>query len=343
GNITIQSEDYSTIHFIESSPDYYYQSRYNIDTRVDYIHLFDGNGLYSDLIGGHSQAAGYPALVWDSLATVDHSYPWSQVSGIPCPSYFNLIPDIAGLEVLYTYDSRTDNIETEGMPIAWKSLGDDYQYFFFGMPLSFFDRATAATVIQTAVSELLTAEIVGSTSILPEKINSDDYADITTALLGDLAPGKSVEDIDMSTVTVNGGIIPLSTSILMEHPDYLGSVLQSDISTGDFLLSYGRSSDSSNFGYIVSWQFAGESDIQTVYGTVTIVGQPYVSGDANGDGGVDVGDAVFIIDHVFKGGPAPEPLIAGDTNCDGRTNVGDAVYIVNYVFKGGPAPYAGCE
>ncbi|MEE9443796.1 MAG: M28 family metallopeptidase, partial [candidate division Zixibacteria bacterium] len=28
GNITIQSEDYSTIHFIESSPDYYYQSRY---------------------------------------------------------------------------------------------------------------------------------------------------------------------------------------------------------------------------------------------------------------------------------------------------------------------------
>ncbi|MEE9442470.1 MAG: dockerin type I repeat-containing protein, partial [candidate division Zixibacteria bacterium] len=340
GNITIQSEDYSTIHFIESSPDYYYQSRYNIDTRVDYIHLFDGSGLYSDLIGGHSQAAGYPALVWDSLATVDHSYPWSQVSGIPCPSYFNLIPDVPNLEVLYTYDSRTDNIETEGMPIAWKYLGDDYQYFFFGMPLSFFDRPTATTVLQTAVSELLTAEVVGFTKLVPEKINSDDYAEITMVLLGDLATGKSAEDIDQGTVSVNGSIIPISSDILAEHPDFTGSVLQMDISTSDFLLSYGRSSDSSNFGYIVSWQFAGESDIQTAYGTVTIVGQLYVSGDANGDREINVGDAVFIVNHVFKGGPAPEPLIAGDANCDGSVNVGDAVYLINHVFKGGPGP---CE
>ncbi|MEE9442471.1 MAG: M28 family peptidase [candidate division Zixibacteria bacterium] len=340
GDMSIVSENYKTVQFIHSNPDYAYSSRFHIDFRVDYVHLFDGGGLYPDLIGTHNQVSEYPALVWDSLATVDHSYPWSQVSGIPCPSYFSLSPDITNLEVLYTYDSRTDNIETEGMPIAWKYLGEDYQYFFFGIPLSFFDRATASTVLQTAVSELLTAEVVGSTILIPEKINSDDYSETTTVLLGDLVAGKVAADIDISTASVNGSIIPTSTSILAEHPDFTGSVLQLDISTSDFLLSYGRSSDSSDFGYIVSWQFSGESDILTAYGGVTIVGQPYVSGDANGDGGVDVGDAVYIVNHVFKGGPAPEPLIAGDANCDGSVNVGDAVYLINHVFKGGPGP---CE
>lgn len=64
-------------------------------------------------------------------------------------------------------------------------------------------------------------------------------------------------------------------------------------------------------------------------------------GDANDDGTSNVGDAVFLINFVFKGGPAPEPNLRGDANCDHGTNVGDAVYVINYVFKGGPAP--GCQ
>jgi hypothetical protein len=67
----------------------------------------------------------------------------------------------------------------------------------------------------------------------------------------------------------------------------------------------------------------------------------YVFGDANGDGSVNVGDAVFVITYVFNGGPAPEPLEAGDANCDGQCNVGDAVYLIAYVFNGGPEP--GCN
>ena len=32
------------------------------------------------------------------------------------------------------------------------------------------------------------------------------------------------------------------------------------------------------------------------------------------------------------------PLMAGDANGDGEVNVGDAVYLISYVFKGGPPP-----
>jgi hypothetical protein len=67
-----------------------------------------------------------------------------------------------------------------------------------------------------------------------------------------------------------------------------------------------------------------------------------VCGDANGDGAVNVGDAVYLIAYVFKGGPAPDPVCAGDANGDGDTNVGDAVYLIAYVFKGGPAPVEPC-
>jgi hypothetical protein len=67
----------------------------------------------------------------------------------------------------------------------------------------------------------------------------------------------------------------------------------------------------------------------------------YVPGDANGDGGLNVSDAVWIINYVFIAGDAPQPLEAGDSNCDNSVNVSDAVYIINYVFVGGPAP-SGC-
>jgi len=53
---------------------------------------------------------------------------------------------------------------------------------------------------------------------------------------------------------------------------------------------------------------------------------------------INVGDAVFLINYIFRGGPAPQPARAGDANCDGKISVGDAVYIISYVFRGGPAP-----
>ncbi len=67
---------------------------------------------------------------------------------------------------------------------------------------------------------------------------------------------------------------------------------------------------------------------------------PY--GDANYDLTVNVSDAVYLVDYVFRGGPSPEPLMeSGDANCDGSINVADAVTIVRFVFGGGPEPCAG--
>ena len=68
----------------------------------------------------------------------------------------------------------------------------------------------------------------------------------------------------------------------------------------------------------------------------------YVCGDADGAGEVNVSDAVYVINYIFAGGPAPLPLEAGDADCDGSVNVSDAVYLINYIFNGGPVPCAEC-
>jgi hypothetical protein len=65
-------------------------------------------------------------------------------------------------------------------------------------------------------------------------------------------------------------------------------------------------------------------------------------GDANGDENISVGDAVFLISYIFKGGPAPDPLCIGETNDDGGINIADVVYLISYIFKGGPPPVEGC-
>jgi len=86
-------------------------------------------------------------------------------------------------------------------------------------------------------------------------------------------------------------------------------------------------------------QFKDAAGNQSASFSDNIIFRDYICGDANHDGMVNVGDAVYVINYVFKGGPAPQPLEAGDANCDHAVNTGDAVYVINYVFKkNGPAP-----
>lgn len=61
-------------------------------------------------------------------------------------------------------------------------------------------------------------------------------------------------------------------------------------------------------------------------------------GDINNDGKINVGDAVFLITYIFRGGAAPPFMECANCNGDANLNVGDAVYLINYIFRGGPGP-----
>lgn len=61
-------------------------------------------------------------------------------------------------------------------------------------------------------------------------------------------------------------------------------------------------------------------------------------GDANYDGSINVLDVAYIVNYLYKGGPAPIPPIAADADGSGYTNILDAANIISYLYKGGSAP-----
>ncbi len=79
-----------------------------------------------------------------------------------------------------------------------------------------------------------------------------------------------------------------------------------------------------------------ETDTQEFYMVVTEIS--FVRGDVNGDLEIELGDAIYLLNYLYKGGPEPVNPEAGDVNCDGSIDLGDAVYLLNYLFKNGPEP-----
>jgi aminopeptidase N len=76
--------------------------------------------------------------------------------------------------------------------------------------------------------------------------------------------------------------------------------------------------------------------------TLTIGPAPFVLGDEDHDGFVDILDVVFMIDHVFSGFAPPDPANLADVNRDCIVDVFDLVYLIDYVFSSGAAPQFGC-
>ena len=61
-------------------------------------------------------------------------------------------------------------------------------------------------------------------------------------------------------------------------------------------------------------------------------------GDCNCDGIVDIGDVVYVLAYLYRGGPPPVPPETGDANCDGVVDIGDVVRLIGYLYKGEPQP-----
>lgn len=77
--------------------------------------------------------------------------------------------------------------------------------------------------------------------------------------------------------------------------------------------------------------------------TLSFMVSTYLVGDATGDGVIELGDVVYLINYIYKDGDPPNPPEAGDCNCDEIVELGDVVYLINYLYKNGPAPLTECD
>lgn len=147
-------------------------------------------------------------------------------------------------------------------------------------------------------------------------------------------PGK----INQKAVTK---IEPAPTTVSQRAP-VIGSRQGYQMVT-DVLDGFGGESESDTYGMPVS--SGGQSSAIGLsesdnYGVEA--GFVYAShvnrGDLNADGIVNVGDVVYLVNYLYRGGSEPCPVEAGDVTCDGIVNVGDVVFLVNYLYRGGDPP-----
>jgi len=64
-----------------------------------------------------------------------------------------------------------------------------------------------------------------------------------------------------------------------------------------------------------------------------------ICGDANDDLIIELGDVLYLISYLYKGGLPPEdPIERGDANNDCQINLGDLTYLIAYFYRGGYCP-----
>jgi len=69
-----------------------------------------------------------------------------------------------------------------------------------------------------------------------------------------------------------------------------------------------------------------------------IASRHFIRGNANADEGLDIADAVWILNELFHEGRPSPCADAADSNDDGRVDISDPVYVVSYLFLTGSAP-----
>ncbi|MFH1361027.1 MAG: hypothetical protein ABIJ41_08400 [Candidatus Omnitrophota bacterium] len=65
-------------------------------------------------------------------------------------------------------------------------------------------------------------------------------------------------------------------------------------------------------------------------------------GDCNEDGGIDIDDVNYLLDYIFRGGPAPD-LTYGNADGIDSIDIDDAVRIIDYISGELGAPTCGLE
>jgi hypothetical protein len=143
---------------------------------------------------------------------------------------------------------------------------------------------------------------------------------------------------------VGGSAVEKKMAVLIQNiatplPPGSGPVLRFYLKTDVYAFGGSKAAvDTSTIeGYSLKAE-AAEFDYVPAFHSGEIVIRDVMRGDANNDDKYSVGDATYLVNYIFRGGPDPITFESGDANMDFFHDVGDAVFLLEYIFKDGPPP-----
>ena len=63
------------------------------------------------------------------------------------------------------------------------------------------------------------------------------------------------------------------------------------------------------------------------------LGEPFVRGDPNEDGSLNIADCIFILGYLFAHSQPPRCLDSADVDDNGRINISDPIYLLTYLWR----------
>ncbi|MEM7261990.1 MAG: carboxypeptidase regulatory-like domain-containing protein [Planctomycetota bacterium] len=185
--------------------------------------------------------------------------------------------------------------------------------------------------------------LIGSTSVDPQMIHGKIYfsTGVARARVVDRMTGAPVAGARVRTIPDN-----FETTTGID-----GSFEFAEILPGEYSITIqGRNHYVELYENLtVTGGFGGEVDD---WGLMSVYRRPrgtsldqFLRGDANSDGRVDISDAVWGLNWLFKGAQAPSCFKAFDANADNGTDISDTIFTLRYLFSGEmppPPPFDEC-
>jgi hypothetical protein len=242
--------------------------------------------------------------------------------------------------------SRRPSISGDGSRIAFSSLARRFRNDDFIDPDTFEDVffIDVATVMnpggcvpptRVSVVQCPLSNITNGNSIQP-MLSTDGarigFASDSTRLLPGLSGSSCSDSNGVRDVFIRRTTLPTATlrfSVSSAEVAGNGASMNPDV-TGDGRIAVYESVATN----LISGDLNGVKDI---FQTLS-PGGPFIRGDADVNGRVELSDAVSITTWLFIGGAPPDCLDAADANDDGEVDVSDAALISSFLFSGGMPP-----
>ena len=138
---------------------------------------------------------------------------------------------------------------------------------------------------------------------------------------------------------------PIRATIAVIGIDSVWSEVYTDPDIGDYYRmlepgTYSLRFSAEGYDTLVLTGITVLADSASVANVQLVPSYSWICGDIDNNGVFEgILELTYLVDFIFRGGPAPENELAADVDGSGGTaNILDLTYMVDYIFRGGPEP-----